>query len=465
MDAAYLFARNLATVRYEDLPRDVVEATKKEILDTLGVALGGSAKSGVRELLELVTEWGGREESTVLCYGHKVPAPNAAQVNATMGHALDYDDVGEGPVHPSVVIVPACLAVAEHKGKLNGREFITAVALGVDMMCRLGLGFRLGLTAIPAGGHPGAGWHLTPLYGFMAAAGSAGKILGLDEEGMVNALGIAYHQCSGNGQCVVDGALTKRMGPGFAARGGITAALMAEKGITGARNCLEGECGLYNLYHHGSYDSRAMTADLGKHFEGTNVGMKPYPCCKGTHSFVDVALALVNKHDIKAEDVQEITIFGHGQANLCLPLEVKSRPRNLVDSQFSIPWAVAVAVARRRAAIGDFTEEAIKSPDILEVASRIKVVMDPGQVPSGSEIPPARVKVTMKKGQTYSGQAAHPSGSSQGALPFSDYERKFRDCASYSVKQLSDGHIDRVIALTGQLERLDDIREIIELLS
>ncbi len=464
MDAAYLFARNLATVSYEDLPRDVVEATRKEILDTLGVALGGSSKSGVKELLELVTEWGGKEESTVLCYGHKVPAPNAAQVNATMGHALDYDDVGEGPVHPSVVIVPTCLAVAERKGKLNGQEFITAVALGVDMICRLGLGFRLGLTAIPAGGHPGAGWHLTPLYGFMAAAGSAGKILGLDEEGMVNALGIAYHQCSGNGQCVVDGALTKRMGPGFAAKGGITAALMAEKGITGARNCLEGECGLYNLYHHGSYDSRAMAADLGKRFEGTNVGMKPYPCCKGTHSFVDVALALVNKHDIKAEDVQEITIFGHGQANLCLPLEVKSRPRNLVDSQFSIPWAVAVVVARRRAAIGDFTEEAIKSPDILEVSSKIKVEMDSSPIASEKKMPPAKVKITTKKGQTYLEQATHHLGISQRPLPFSDYERKFRDCASYSVKQLSDEHVDRVIALIGQLEQLDDVREIIELL-
>jgi len=134
MDAAYLFAKNLISVNYEDIPEDVVEATKKQILDNLGVAVGGSSKLGVKELLELIIDWGGKEESTILCYGNKVPAPNAAQVNATMSHALDYDDTGNGPVHSSAVIVPTCLAVAERKGKLSGREFITAVSLGVDMI-------------------------------------------------------------------------------------------------------------------------------------------------------------------------------------------------------------------------------------------------------------------------------------------------------------------------------------------
>jgi len=117
MDAAYALAENLATVKYDDIPQDIAETTKKQVLDILGVALGGSSRSGVKELAELVGEWGGKEESTVLCFGHKVPAPNAAQVNATMGHALDYDDTGDGPTHPSVVIVPTCMAVASLSGR------------------------------------------------------------------------------------------------------------------------------------------------------------------------------------------------------------------------------------------------------------------------------------------------------------------------------------------------------------
>ena len=465
MDAAYLLAKNLVTINYENIPQDVTELTKKHILDILGVALGGSARPGVKELAELVTEWGGKEESTILCYGRKVPAPNAAQVNATMGHALDYDDTGDGPTHPSVVIVPTCLAMAERRGKMSGREFITAVALGVDMMCRLGQAFRSGVKTAPVGGHPGAGWHLTPLYGFLAAAGVAGRILGLDEDKLVNALGIAYHQCSGNGQCVNEGALTKRMGPGFAARGGIVAALMAEKGITGAKECLEGELGLFNLYHKGEYDPIPLTKDLGKRFAGLSVTMKPYPCCKGTHSYVDVALALVNKHNIKAKDVQEITIFIQDDTNFLLhPLEKRSRPENPVDSQFSIPWALAVVFARGRAGIGDFTEEAIKSPDILEISGKVRVKVDKS-VGEKKGLIPAKIGVTTRKGKTYIESAdTAPMGGTPEQLPFDAYERKFRDCVSYAVKPRSGKQIDKIVTLIKQLEQVDDIREVIELL-
>jgi 2-methylcitrate dehydratase PrpD len=380
-----------------------------------------------------------------------------------MGHALDYDDLGEGPTHPSVVIVPACLAMAERKTKCSGQEFITAVALGVDMMCRLGAGFRQGLKTLPANGHPGAGWHLTPLYGFLASAGAAGKIIGLDEEKTANALGIAYHQCAGNGQCVVDGSLTKRMGPGFAAKGGITAALMAEKGITGAKNCLEGECGLFPVYHQGQYKAEALTDGLGRVFKGVNVQAKPYPCCKGTHDFVDVSLALVNKYDIQPADVQEITVFAQGQANLSLPLEVKSRPRNLVDSQFSIPWAVAVAIARRRAGIVDFTDEAIRSRDILDLAGKIKVDMEPSEDISEG-LGPVKVSVKTKQGEIYSGRPEVSPGV-QAPAPFSQYERKFRDCVTYSLKKLSEKNIDKAIGLVKDLEKLEDFREIIQAIS
>jgi 2-methylcitrate dehydratase PrpD len=465
MDAAYALARNLLNVTYTDIPREVVEVTKKQILDILGVALGGSSRPGVMELVELVAEWGGKAESTVLCFGHKVPAPNAAQVNATMGHALDYDDTGDGPTHPSVVVVPACLAVAERQGKIDGREFIAAVALGVDMMCRLGRAFRSGLKTAPVGGHPGAGWHLTALYGYLAAAGVAGRLLGLDEDRLVNALGIAYHQCSGNGQCVTEGALTKRMGPGFAARGGIVAALMAEKGITGAKDCLEGEVGLYNLYHKGEYDPAPLTADLGKRFAGTGVTMKPYPCCKGTHSYVDVALELVNKYNIKAKDVQDITVFCPDDKYFLLhPLEKRSRPENPVDAQFSIPWAVAVVFARGRAGIEDFTEEAIKSPDILDISGKIRLEVDASLKPAGG-VEPAKIGVTTRSGRTYVAQTELHPGGPEKSLPFSAYERKFRDCVSSSVKPLSDKQIDEVIERIKQLEQLDDIREVIELLS
>jgi 2-methylcitrate dehydratase PrpD len=466
MDAAYSLAKNLVNVKYDDIPQDVAEHTKKQILDILGVALGGSAKAGVKELAELVAEWDGKEESTIFCFDKKVPAPNAAQVNATMGHALDYDDTGDGPTHPSVVIVPACLAMAERQGQVSGKESITAVALGTDMMGRLGQAFRSGLKTIPVAGHPGAGWHLTALYGYLASAGVAGKIMGLDEDKLLNALGIAYHQCSGNGQCVTEGALTKRMGPGFAARGGIVAAEMAEKGITGAKESLEGEVGLFNLYHKGEYDPRPLTADLGKRFTGMNVTMKPYPCCKGTHSYVDVALAMVSKYNIQPKDVKEISVFCQDDKYFLLyPLEKRSRPENPIDSQFSIPWAVAAVFARGRAGIGDFTEEAIKNPDILEISGKVRVRLDKN-VGEKKGMIPAKIGVATKEGQTYIEQAdIPPTGDTPEQLPFDAYERKFRDCAAYAVKPRTKKQIDKIIALIRQLEQVDDIREVIELLN
>jgi 2-methylcitrate dehydratase PrpD len=465
MDAAFLLAKNLVNLKYKDIPRDVVEHTKKQILDIIGVALGGSSKAGVKELAEIVIDWAGKEESTIFCFGKKVPAPNAAQVNATMGHALDYDDTGDGPTHPSVIIVPTSLAVAERQGKVNGREFIATVALGVDMMGRLGQAFRTGVMTAPVSGHPGAGWHLTCLYGYLASAGVAGRLLGLDEDQLVNAFGIAYHQCSGNGQCVTEGALTKRMGPGFAARGGIVAALMAAKGITGAKESLEGEVGLFNLYHKGEYNPTPLTAELGKRFAGLNAAMKPYPCCKGTHSYVDLALAMVKKHRIKPEDIKEITVFCQDEKYFLLyPLEKRRRPENPVDSQFSIPWAVAAVFARGRAGIGDFTEEAINSADILEVSGRVRVALDKN-VGEKKGMIPAKISVTTKKGQTLIEQADIPAAGQEKPLPFADYERKFRDCAAYAVKPRTSGQIDKIVGLVKELENVEDIRELAELLS
>jgi 2-methylcitrate dehydratase PrpD len=465
MDAAFSLARNIVGVKYEDLPLDVVEHTKKQILDILGVALGGSAKAGVKELAEIVSDWGGREESTMFCYGSKVPAPNAAQVNATMGHALDYDDTGDGPTHPSVVVVPAALAVAERQGSVSGRELITTVALGVDMMGRLGQAFRSGLKTATIAGHPGAGWHLTALYGYLAAAGVASRLLGLDEDRMVNAIGIAYHQCSGNGQCVTEGALTKRMGPGFAARGGIVAALMAEKGITGAGESLEGEVGLFNLYHKGEYDPTPLTAELGKRFTGLNALMKPYPCCKGTHAYVELALSMVKNHHIKPEDVKEITVFNEDDKYFLLyPLEKRRRPENPVDSQFSIPWAVATVFARGRVGIGDFTEESIRSADILELSSKVRVKIDKN-IGEKKGLIPAKIGVTIRSGETLIEQSEIPDEGPAKPPPFADYERKFRDCAAYAVKPRTVKQIDRLVSLIKQLDKIGDIRELVELLS
>ncbi len=459
MDAAYLFAKYFANLKYETLPQRVVEVTKQQVLDFFGVALPGSAKAGVTQIKELTVEWGGAPQSSIIYWGQKVPAPNAAQVNATMVHALDFDDVHEAAVmHPGVVTIPPALALAEMKGGLTGKEFITAIALGTDFICRLGLATRPDQNIISTG------WHLTSLYGFMCSAAVSGRILGLSEDEIINAIGIAYHQSAGNGQCTKDGALTKRMGPGFAVKGGVSSALMAEKGVTGAKNSLEGPFGMFNVYHQGSYSQSQLIGELGTRFESVRVSIKPYPCCRGVHPFIDASLELVNEHHIAAEEVKSITAYcGKGTYDLlCSPLEAKKRPRNVVDGQFSVPWGVAAAIARKRVAVDDFTEMAIQSQDILDVSSKIEIEID-ASLSRSNDIEPARVNIVTKGGEAFTLQVDHPTGTPEKPMSFADCERKFRDCIANAERRLPDANADSLVKLASGLEEVSDVRELVDL--
>ncbi len=455
MDAIFDFVKNFTKTRYEDIPGPALEAARKEVLDSLATALGGSSQAGVGELVEMVKEWGGNEQSTVIAYGIRCPAPNAAQVNATMTHALDYDDGHPvAQVHIGCVAVPTCFAVAERMGGISGREFIAALALGADFLARLGLASR------PGGSLIESGWHPTALYGYLGAAAMAGRIMKLDQERIANAIGIAYHQCAGNSQCVNDGALTKRMGPGLAAKGGITAALMAERGITGAKNILEGEYGLFAQYQGGDYDAKILTENLGKRFEGANIGDKPYPCCGFSHPFIDAVLLLKSKHDIEADRIQSITAYGGESAyEICAPPEVKCTPRNTVDAQFSIPWAIATALVKGSVGVEDFTEEAIKRKDVLKVSQKVSGVLDPEMSRHG--VGPGRLKIVMEDGREYTEEVEHCLGSIERSMTFEDCAAKFRECAAGSIKPLTDDTVSTVIELIGRLDRLDDATEII----
>ncbi len=456
MDASGSIARHFANTQFTDLPMAVVEATKKEILDFLGVSLCGADQAGARELLELIREWGGKPESSLIGFNGKVPAPNAAHFNATAAHTLDFDDVHEyAVVHPGVAVIPTALAMAEQTGHLDGRTFITGCALGVDMMCRM--------TSAPTPGRSPVktGWHLTTLFGLLGAAATAGKIMQLPEQQLVYAMGIAYHQSSGNGQAVIDGTHAKRLGPGFSVRGGIVSALLAGKGVTGAVNSLEGENGLFKQYFQGDYDPTPLTKDLGQFYEGVNVAIKPYPCCRGIHPAIDSALALVKAHSVIPDDIASITIHVSDDHRylLCQPEEAKLTPRNPVDSQFSLPWGVATAMVKGRVTLDDFTPAAISDPAVLAVTSKMTIKTDNGLIRSDTP-DPTRVDVTTRQGQTYSEMVPYPLGSLERPMSFEDCAQKFKACA----KKLKAHQSDQIIEMVAHLEKLDNLEKLTQIL-
>ncbi len=457
MTAINDFVKHFIKTRYEDIPVDAVEAVKKEVLDSLATALGGSSKAGVKELVDMVKEWGGSKQSTVIAYGFKCPAPNAAQVNGTMIHALDYDDGHQvALVHIGCVAVSTAFAAAERMGKVNGKEFIAAIALGGDFTSRLGLASK------PGGSAMASGWHPTTLFGFLGSAAIAGRIMGLGEERMINALGLAYHQCGGAGTGVADGALAKRIGPGLAAKGGITAALMAERGITGERDPLEGKTGLYKTYMGGDYDPVILTADLGKRWEGVNIGDKPYPCCGLTHACIDAALALKSRHKINIDEIKEITVYGGDKVyELSQPPEIKKAPRTIIDAQFSVPWVVATALVKGKVTVDDFIDEAIKRAEILKLAQKIDTRLEPAMNRHG--VGPGRVIIKMQDGNEYTEEVENCLGSVERPMTFEDVTKKFRECVACAIKPLSKEKVEKVIDMVGRLEELKDAGEIIRL--
>jgi 2-methylcitrate dehydratase PrpD len=460
MDASRIFAKNFLDTTYDKLPAEVVKETKNQILDFIGVAIGGSAKEGGNEVRELYTEWGGAEQATVWGYRGKLPAPHAAQINATFGHSLDYDDVHEAAtMHPGVVTIPTSLALAEYLGGLSGKDFLQAVAVGGDMISRLGLATRPGQNIHKFG------WHFTTMNGYMVSAAVAAKLLGLSEDEIVYAIGIGYHQVSGNGQPVRDGVLTKRLGPGFAIKGGMTSALLAQKGVTGAVNSLtDGECSYYKVYHGGSYSEEKLLGGLGEEFENVNISIKPYPACRGTHTFIDAALKLKKENNIEADAIEEITLWtGKGTRQLlCEPFEFKSAPRNPVDAQFSVPWGAAVALTKGAVGLGDYTEEAIADAATLATAAKIKLDYD--ERCDGVGLEPARVGVKLKDGNSYEAFVQLAKGSPGNMLTYEQVEEKFRDLIRIPPKTISAANADAVVAFVKDIENQPDVTKLIDYL-
>jgi 2-methylcitrate dehydratase PrpD len=213
---------------------------------------------------------------------------------------------------------------------------------------------------------------------------------------------------------------------------------------------------------HGDYGPDILREDIGKRFEGMNVAIKPYPCCRGIHPAIDAALAITNENIIKREDITNIKIYVT-QAHydlLCSPEDAKINPRNPVDAQFSIPWGVATAIANNQVTLDDYTETAIKNDDIKKITQKMHIEKDNG-LRRPDKMEPTRVEITTSEGHSLSKVVEHPLGSLERPMTFEDCSRKFRDCA----KRLGNEKIDKVIEMVGQLDELSDVDGLFPLLN
>jgi 2-methylcitrate dehydratase PrpD len=452
-DPALILAEHVCHTSFTALPHEAVSATKRDILDTLGAMLGGSVAPGIAELSGLVKHWGGREESSLLLIGRKVPAPQAALVNATMGHALDFDDTFDraGNIHPGVSTLAASLAMAEMQGGISGRDFVLAVTLGLDVACRLALAATVD-----------RGWHRTAALGIFGATAAASKLLGLNLEQMVHAFGIAYSQAAGTRQCILDGALTKRFQAGQAASAAVLSTLLAREGFTGAREVFAGRFGFFPMYQPDGYDLHAVSAGLGKIFRGIELSFKPYPSGRPNHAILDAALALYQQLDLTTADagagIAEVVITVNPQTyeDQLSPEAGKRRPSQVVEAQFSIPFLVAAALVYGRIGIGEVAGG--DDPRVLALAERIQGAAREG-VPAGW----AQITIRRTDGRVASLETTSPSGSPEKPLSDDQLDAKFRDCAAHAVKPIPQEIVAQAIGFVQQLENAPEATELVRL--
>jgi 2-methylcitrate dehydratase PrpD len=447
-DPAWPLARHVCGTRYADLPASAIRSARRDILDTFGCMLGGSGSPGVDELCATIGHWGGREESGVLLRGARLPAPQAALLNASMGHALDFDDTLDsgGSIHPGVSVLAAALAVADSVGGVSGRDLLLAVALGLDVSCRIAFASTID-----------RGWHRTAAIGIFGAAAAAGKLLGLTAEQMLNAFGIAYSHAAGNRQCILDGALTKRLQAGQAANAGVFSAVLARTGFTGAHNIFNGRFGFFELYQPTGHDSSLLLHDLGSVFCGEALSYKPYPCGRPLHGAIDAALAARATLGITAAgDIAAVTIEADpaGHADQFDAGPAKRRPTQVVEAQFAQPFLVATALVYGKVGIADV--DGLGDDAVRALSDRIAGA-------AREERPRRSLGITVRRtdGRSVTVEASDPIGSPHKPLSDEQFEAKFRDCAHNAVRPLSEKNVDAALATIARLETLADARELL----
>jgi 2-methylcitrate dehydratase PrpD len=447
-DAAWPLARHVCRTGYADLPASAVQSARRDILDTFGCMLGGSGSPGIDELCAVIGHWAGREESRVLLRETRLPAPQAALLNASMGHALDFDDTLDtgGSIHPGVSVLASVLAAADRLGGVSGRDVLLAVALGLDVSCRIAFASTVD-----------RGWHRTAAIGVFGATAAAGKLMDLSAEQMLNAFGIAYSHASGNRQCILDGALTKRMQAGQAASAGVFSAVLAQTGFTGARNIFNGRFGFLELYQPNGHDASLLLRDLGTVFRGDALSYKPYPCGRPLHPAIDAALSARALLGIRgADDIETVTIEADpaGHADQFSGAPAKRRPTQVVEAQFAQPFLVATALVHGKVGIAEV--DGLGDASVLALADRIAGVARDGR-PKRS----LSIMVSRPDGRSVSVEATDPIGSPEKPLSDEQFEAKFRDCARNALRPLSDASVDAVLAAIGRLETLVDSRELL----
>ncbi len=413
-------ADSVAALGSGKIPAPVRARAEELLIDVAGLCVAARNTDYIRALIAGVDHGGA---CSALGHSGGFSAEDAAMINGTAAHGEDFDDTFEGgPVHSGAVIVSAVFAACERFGR-HGRAALIGTVVGIEALCRLSL-------VIPKAIHK-AGFHPTSVLGAMASTLAVSATLGLNRKQTVDALGIAGSMAGGIIEYLAEGAWTKRLHAGWAARIGLHAARIGQHGFLGPRTVFEGTHGLFNGFARsasGDYD--AVTRDFGREWQMLSLTFKPYATGTMNQPYIDCALRLARK-GFAADEVTEVlceTAEGYVH-RLWEPLASKHRPANDYAAKFSAPFNVAVAFVTGGAGLEAFSEKTVRDPRILALASKVRYVVDPN-----NPYPKAftgHIRMTLKDGRVFEERQPHIRGGVHEPLSREDLERKFRGNVAY----------------------------------
>jgi 2-methylcitrate dehydratase PrpD len=442
-------------VSFDDLPSDVVRATKWRVLDVIGLSLAGAATPFGRSVRDAAVAMSPAGPSRVLGTGDRVSVTMAAFANGAFSQALEYDDTHvESIVHMSSPSVAAALALADTT-LVSGRDLLTAIAVGNEISCRAG--------SVAPGQFHRRGFHPSGLFATFGVSYLSSRLLGLDADAMARAAGICGSFASGILECWVDGTQTKFLHPGWSAQSGIASAFLARAGTTGPAEVFEGRWGLFashlqNAETPPQFDR--LTSRLGAHWDSRNSSFKPFPAAHVLHPYISAILRMRAVHGLTGADVERIDcpVAAFIVPIVCEPLREKLAPASDSHGRISLQYSLAEALLRGTLGRHAYSDANLHDPEILALARRVRYHVD-AAFPGPGRFKGA-VTVTLRNGSTLTEVEEYTRGSAENPMSEDELRAKFDENAEGSLDRAAR---DRVAAAVAGLDELADARTLIDL--
>jgi 2-methylcitrate dehydratase PrpD len=441
-------ARWASSIRFDDLPRDVVDATKLRVMDVVGLALAGAETEFGRSTRAAALAMSPTGPCRILGCADRVGVATAAFVNGAYSQALEFDDThNESIVHMSSPAVAAALALADY-APVSGKDLITAIAIGNEISCRVG--------SVSSGELHKRGFHPTGLFAAFGAAYLASKLLGLDAQATARSAGIVGSFAAGLLECWVDGTLTKFLHPGWAAQSGITAAFLARAGVTGPAQVFEGRWGLFASHVQDASahrDFRRIDAELGTHWESRNSSFKPFPAAHVIHPYIDAVLRLLREHAIAPDQIESVDcpVAGFIVTIVCEPTREKFTPASDSHGRVSLQYTLAEALYCGVLGKSAYRGENLRNPEILALARKVRYHVDP-DYPGPGRFKGA-VKITLNDGRVFEHVEEYNRGSAENPMRADELRAKFDENAAGF---LAPEQRERLVEQIQRLELLPD---------